>query len=116
MRLVNLTRGSVLAVEPGFAVTGRQRRRGLLGRDGLGPEAALVFEGCRQVHTFGMKFDIDVAFLDGSGTVIRCYRALSPGRITAFVRRARVVIEMTPGALERSSTACGDVVALLPDG
>ena len=43
------------------------RRRGLLGRDGL--DGALVIQRCRWIHTLGMRFPIDVAYLDHDGAV-----------------------------------------------
>jgi uncharacterized protein len=68
------------------------RRRGLLKRDGF--EGALVIEPCRWIHTIGMRFPIDVAYLDADGVVIR----------------ARSVIEAEAGAFARWGLRVGDVV------
>ncbi len=56
----------------------RGRARGLLGRDGI--DGVMVLRPCRHVHTFRMRFPIDVAFCDRVGTVLRV-RTLPPGRM-----------------------------------
>src|SRR2546430_1503881 len=66
----------------------RQRTRGLLGRDRKAVTGALVLRPCRQVHTIGMRFPIDVAFCDRDGVVLRTLtvapwrgaRGMWPGR------------------------------------
>jgi uncharacterized protein len=70
--------------------------RGLLGRDGLAPGHAMLFERVRSVHTFGMRFTIQVAFLDLDYRVVRT-RVVPPGRL-ARNRRACHTLEL--GAAE----------------
>ena len=72
--------GEVLATAE-IAQTRRERTRGLLGRDGLA--GALVFRRCRQIHTIGMRFTIDVAFCGADGTVIRA-STLRPWRFSRW--------------------------------
>ena len=91
------------------ARSGRERRRGLLGRDGI--EGALVLQPCRHVHTMGMRFPIDVAFCDADGAVVRVC-SLRPWRLAPIVPRARFVIEAQAGAFERWSLRRGDVVEI----
>lgn len=76
------------------ALTARARRRGLLGRDGL--DGALWLQPCGQVHSFRMRFPLDVAHLDRSGTVLRVL-ALPPGRLGPLVWRGRAVVEAEAG-------------------
>jgi uncharacterized membrane protein (UPF0127 family) len=83
----------------------RHRARGLLGRDPF--EGALVLRPCRQVHTFGMRFPLDVAFCDRSGVVLRVV-TLSPGRLSRPVWRAGFVVEAAAGAFERWGLRPGD--------
>ena len=87
------------------------RRRGLLGRDGF--EGALLIERARSVHSFGMRFPIDVAFCDDDLVVVRT-RRLRPGRLTLPVRAARCAIEAEQGAFARWGLAEGDVLAVRP--
>lgn len=98
--------GEVLAAAE-VARTRRERARGLLGRDGF--TGALVFRKCRQVHTFGMRFDIDVAFCDADGIVLRA-STLHRRRMSALVWRSAFVIEAEAGAFERWGLRVGDRV------
>jgi uncharacterized membrane protein (UPF0127 family) len=90
-----------------IAVTRRQRRRGLVGRDDL--EGVLVVRPCRQVHTFRMKFPIDVAFCDRDGFVLHA-ATIPPWRISRPVPRAYFAIEAREGSFERWKLAVGDIV------
>lgn len=81
------------------------RARGLLGRDGI--DGAMLFRRCRSVHTIGMRFDLDVAFLDGDDVIIRLLR-LPRWRVTLPVWRARSVLEAETGAFGRWGLRIGD--------
>jgi uncharacterized membrane protein (UPF0127 family) len=89
------------------ASTRAERRKGLLGRDGL--EGALVLDRCRWVHTIGMRFPIDVAFLDADDLVIRTVQ-MPRQRVGMPVPRARRVIEAEAGAFGRWGVHVGDVI------
>jgi uncharacterized protein len=98
--------GEVLAAAE---VTGsrRERGRGLLGRDEY--TGAMVFRPCRQVHTVGMRFAIDVAFCNADGLVLRI-RTMKPWRVSALVWRSAFAIEAESGAFERWRLRVGDRV------
>ena len=83
------------------------RRRGLLGRDGI--DGAIVLRPCRWVHTLGMRFAVDVAFLDHAGTVIKTMQ-IRRNRMGIPVWRARTVIEAEAGAFARWGLRVGDVL------
>ncbi|HYX44340.1 MAG TPA: DUF192 domain-containing protein [Acidimicrobiales bacterium] len=83
----------------------RERSRGLLGRDGV--NGALLLRPARQVHSFGMRFPIDVAFCTGDLVVVRTL-SLRPGRITRPSLRGRCAIEAQAGAFTRWSLRPGD--------
>jgi uncharacterized membrane protein (UPF0127 family) len=72
------------------------RLRGLLGYR-LPPPFALRLERCRCVHTFGMRFALDLHWLGADGATLRIDRAVAPGRVRAC-RRARAVLEVGVGA------------------
>jgi hypothetical protein len=81
-----------LAVPIRDASTRRARLRGLLGhRDP--PPFALRLAPCRSVHTFGMRFALDLHWLDERGRTLRVDRGVRPGRVRGC-RRARAVIEV----------------------
>jgi uncharacterized membrane protein (UPF0127 family) len=98
--------GDVLATAE-IAETKRDRRRGLIGRNEF--EGALVLRSCRHVHTFFMRFPIDVAFCDRDGTVVRKL-CLRPWRISPIVTNAAFAIEAQAGAFERWGLRVGDEV------
>ncbi|MFF0272421.1 MULTISPECIES: DUF192 domain-containing protein [unclassified Streptomyces] len=91
-----LTVGSGAPVRLEVAASYRARRRGLLGRDGI--TGALLIVRTNSVHTFGMRFPIDVAYLDGSFTV-RSVVTMRPGRLGMLRPRGRHVLEAEAGAM-----------------
>jgi len=88
------------------------RRKGLLGRDGL--DGALALQPCRWVHTIGMRFPIDVAFVDDDGVVVKTMQ-MHQRRIGVPVWRANSVIEAEAGAFARWGLHVGDVVEIRLD-
>ena len=91
------------------AADGRARRHGLLRRDGM--DGALVLQPCRWVHTIGMRFALDVAYVDADGVVVKAVR-MARHRVGFPVPRASWVIEAEAGAFERWGLSIGDVVEL----
>jgi len=87
----------------------KSRSKGLLGRDGL--DGAMVLQPCRWVHTLGMRFPLDVAFLDSDGMVVRIAR-MRRHRMGLPVARARMVIEAEAGAFGRWGLHVGDVIEI----
>lgn len=83
----------------------RARAIGLLGREGL--QGALVLPSTRSVHSIGMKFDLDVAFIDSDNVVIRTLR-LHRNHFTLPVWRARMVIEAEAGSFGLWKLKIGD--------
>lgn len=83
------------------------KRKGLRGRDSL--EGALVIPGCRWIHTIGMRFPIDVAFLDADGVVVKTMH-MHRSRMGIPVHRATSVIEASEGAFGRWGLHVGDVI------
>ncbi|MEU4177695.1 DUF192 domain-containing protein [Streptomyces sp. NPDC026589] len=81
-----------------IAASYRARSKGLLGRDGIA--GAMMLTPCGSVHTFRMRFPIDVAYLDRKFTVL-AVRTMRPGRLGLPRLRARHVVEAEAGAMER---------------
>jgi uncharacterized membrane protein (UPF0127 family) len=79
----------------------------LLGREGI--EGALLLERVRWVHTIGMRFPIDVAYLDAEGHVLKTVR-MGRHRVGVPVPRARSVIEAEAGAFARWGLHVGDTI------
>jgi hypothetical protein len=74
--------------------------KGLLGRNGLPRSEALLIENCRSIHTIGMRFPLDVLFLDGDGRVVRASAGLPPWRMARGGRAARFALEAEAGWLD----------------
>ncbi|MFD8864871.1 DUF192 domain-containing protein [Streptomyces sp. NPDC059590] len=92
-----------------IAASYRARTRGLLGRDGVA--GALLLTPASSVHTLGMRFAIDVAYLDRRLTVL-AVRTMRPGRFGLPRPRARHVLEAEAGAMERWGLRAGTRVAI----
>ena len=87
-----------------IASSRRDRRRGLLGRDGI--EGALLLERTRSVHSFGMRFPIDVAHCDADMRVVRV-TTMRGNRVGRPAWRAASVIEAEAGSFQRWGVAPG---------
>lgn len=114
-RLVDLKTGQPLARRVERADTFGARLKGLLGRAGLEAEEGLWIEPCDSVHTFFMRFPIDVAFLDREGVVVAAAERLVPWRATRIHARARSCVELAAGVLGRYGVRPGARLALVLD-
>jgi uncharacterized protein len=103
----NTSTGTIIADRVGVACTRADRAVGLLSRSGLEPGEALWIVPSRGVHTWGMRFPIDVVALDGSGIVIDCVSSLKPWRIRLPRRGTAGVLELAAGRLAASGTMLG---------
>lgn len=111
--LQNARSGALLATRLEAAFDSRSRRHGLLGRERLDEGAALVIAPCNAVHTFLMRFPIDVIFVARDGTVVKLRERLATGRI-AFAFRAFAVVECPSGVIVGSGTRAGDTLEVFP--
>lgn len=103
----NLDTGAVLADHVEVASTRAARRTGLLKHDSLPDGQALWIVPSRGVHTFRMRFAIDVLALDQTGKIIDRVVHLKPWRIRLPKRGTAGVLELPAGWLDRSGTALG---------
>jgi hypothetical protein len=97
----DLHRDRVVAERLRPAHTHWTRLRGLLGTRTLPAGDGLWIRPCRQVHMFGMRYAIDVVFLDDAHRVVGLTTALAPGRISPKVPEATSVLELPAGTIER---------------
>ena len=112
MRIRNLTRDTELANGCEVADTSAKRRRGLLEHTGLGPGQGLWIVPCEGVHTFGMKFAIDVIFVNKERVVVKVRPNMVARRIS-FCLRARSVVELPVGVIVASGTQPGDQLEMI---
>jgi uncharacterized membrane protein (UPF0127 family) len=85
------------------------RKKGLLGRDGLAPGQAMVIAPTNLVHTFAMRFAIDILFMSRDGRVLKVSPDVPPRRIAGSLR-AFAVIELAAGQAAASDTRPGDIL------
>ncbi len=107
LRIANLTRQSVLAERVEVADRGAKRRKGLLGRNGLGPGEGMWIVPCESVHTFGMRFPIDLVYVDRKHRVRKVRSGVRPWRMSACLT-AHSVIELPAGTVAATRTVPGD--------
>ena len=110
--LVNERLGVTLATRVSGAFDSRSRRRGLLGREAMSSGTALAIAPCGAIHTFFMRFPIDVVFANRDGVVLKVCRNVRPWRI-AFAWGAFAAIEFAAGeSVHWTATAAGDRLRL----
>ncbi len=104
--VVERTKGLLAArIEPAF--TSKTRNRGLLGRESLDADTAMVIAPSNSIHTFFMRFPIDVIYTDRSGQVRKIRAALGPWRLSGCLG-GFAVIEMAAGSAARAGLVVGD--------
>jgi uncharacterized membrane protein (UPF0127 family) len=114
LRVVNTGRNRELGTRIGLADGWLGRLRGMLARPAPTSGEGLLLTPCRSVHMYGMRFPLDIAFLDEDCSVVAAYRSLAPGSRTRWHRNAVYALELPAGTLEDSGTVIGDVFAWTP--
>ena len=110
MKVLNTTKGTLLADKAIFAEILWKRLVGLLGRKGLCRGEALVIRPCSGIHTFFMRFPIDVIFLDRDSRVRKVIRGMQPFRLSSLVLGAREAVELPSGVVASTRTEAGDLI------
>jgi len=113
MRVSNVTRQTVLAECVDVADRGEKRRKGLLGREQLALGEGLWILPCEAVHTVGMRFPIDLVYLDRQHRVKKIKSAVPPWRLSACLS-AHSILELAAGAIRNSQTRHGDQLEFSP--
>lgn len=114
MRLTatNVETGAIVANHVHVAARRVDRAIGLLSRRCFNPGEGLLITPCRGVHTWGMRFTIDLVALDEEGVVVDAVAGLAPWRIRLPRRGGVNVLELPEGSLSRSNTQVGHHIAL----
>jgi uncharacterized protein len=73
----------------------------------------LIIDPCSSIHTFWMRFPLDILYMDRDHTVIRADERMKPWRIGPIFTGSKWVIELPPGTIERSGTMAGDKIELI---
>lgn len=113
IRIFNLTRQTELASQAEVAETSAARSKGLLGRTSLPVGAGLWIVPCESVHTFFMKFSIDLVYIDRHRRVKKVRSSVPPWRLSACLS-ARSIIELPAGTILHTQTEPGDQLEFRP--
>lgn len=113
MRIINKDKNTILAEEAVIADTVLKRIKGLLGKKGLKSGEAIILEPCNSIHTFFMRFTIDIVFVDKQNKVIKAISGIKPWRITGVYFPSRLCIELPPGTIKSTLTSYGDTLLFI---
>ncbi len=108
MKIVNETRGTVVVERAEVARSFWMRFWGLMGRRELPPGGGMLIQPNGSIHTFWMRFPIDVIFTDRQGIVVGLREAMPPNRPFAGAQRANATLELPTGTIQASRTERGD--------
>src|ERR1035441_10548721 len=108
-KVTNSTRGTMLATRLEVAETAQQRSKGLLGRVGLAPGEGLWIVPCESVHTFFMRFPIDLVYLDRKNKIKKVRSEVGAWRMSACLS-AHSVLELPAGTIRETQTQSGDTL------
>ncbi|MBM3248822.1 MAG: DUF192 domain-containing protein [Candidatus Omnitrophica bacterium] len=112
MKITNITRNTLLADKAVLASSLFSRMKGLLGRSLLGQNEALILRPCNSIHTFFMRFSIDIIFLDRTDKVVALKENMPAFRITSVYPGACQAIELPAHAIFRSKTHINDQIQM----
>jgi len=112
MKAINSTRGKELAGNLGRVESLGRRLKGLLGRHSLATDEGVLLKPCWGVHTFGMKFPIDLVFLSSANRVIAVCKEVPPNRIPPVYLGTRSVLELPAGRITETATGTGDLIIM----
>ena len=110
-RILSQTRGAVVCEEAEIADTTLLRSRGLLGRDSLPAGHGMLITRTASIHSHFMRFEFDAVFLDRDLTVLKLAERIPPWRMRS-AKRAKRVLELAAGEIERRGIQVGDVLAV----
>ncbi|HEC68897.1 MAG TPA: DUF192 domain-containing protein [Candidatus Omnitrophica bacterium] len=110
-RIINKTKDSVLASQAKIADNFFKRFLGLMFRKSLSKEEALIFFRAPSIHTFFMRFALDILFLDKEGKVLRIARKIKPWRMV-FCRNSSVTVEFSSENNNLAKTSPGDFIII----
>lgn len=114
VKIINVSKNTILAERAEIADTFWPRLKGLLGRKQLDPKTGLILKTCTSIHTLFMRFPIDAVFVDSKNRIIKTYHALPAWRLSAILFNSAFCIELPAGTLLASRSEARDYVQIIP--
>lgn len=112
MKIINKTKDTIVAEEVTVADTLLKRMKGLMGKREFREGQALILKPCNSIHTFFMRFSIDVLFVDKHNKIIDTIISLRPFRITRINFNASFIVELPPKTIQSALISEGDTLSL----
>lgn len=112
MNIYNSTQNNLIADNVKVADNFFSRSVGLLSRKALSEGEALIIKPCCSIHTFFMKFEIDVLFINSKGKIIALYGNVKPWRILPIHLTSSYVIELPAGQITMKNICLGDIIRI----
>jgi hypothetical protein len=112
IRIHNVRSGAVLGQTVQLADGWWRRAVGLLGQAELPEGSGLLLVPCASIHTLGMRFPVDVAFLDGRGRIVETRADMPPGHFAIGGKDVHATLELPVGTLAATDSRDGDTLSL----
>lgn len=112
MKLYNSTQNNLIAGDVQVAENYFSRNIGLLSRKSISSNEGLVIKPCFSVHTFFMKFPIDILFVNKKNEIIALYENVKPWKILPIHFSSRYVVELAVGQIAVNNICLGDIINL----
>lgn len=110
--IINKTKHEIMADIVFFADNPFKRMKGLLGRRSLKDSEAMVIKPCNAIHTFFMRFPIDVLFVNKDNKVVKAITNLPSFRLSPICFSSQFVVELPAGMIQTTRTTLGDQIAI----
>jgi len=111
-RIINLTKNQVLAEDVLLSASFLKRLKGLLGYKSINKNQALILRPANSIHTFFMRFPIDVLFVGSNNIVVKTVSNMQPFRATGIYFESIFVIELCAGVINATQTTKGDYLQI----
>lgn len=113
MRLINKSNNTIISENVMVANTYFKRLKGLMFTKKLPDENALHIIPCNEIHTFNMKYSIDVLYLDKNDNILYIDEDMKPGRIGKRIKNAVSVLELPSGKVKKFDVKVGQNVEFI---
>ena len=112
VKIINLSKNTVLAENAEPADNFFRRLIGLMGSPCLKAGEGLILKPCNSIHTFFMRFPIDVAFIDRENKIVKIYPCLPAWRLSGIFFNSALCLELPAGTLAITRSQAGDTIQL----
>jgi uncharacterized protein len=113
LKLINKTNNKVISENVMVADSFFKRLRGLMFTKELPEQNALLIKPCNEIHTFNMRYSIDVLYIDANNKILAVNEAMKPGKIGKRVKNAVSVVELPCSKIKNLNVKSGDVVEFI---